>query len=155
MGRKVNEQMPIYIFKKIENFIKKTKKQVNDIKIFIIGFAFKGEPETSDMRDSTTLEMVQLIKNLTSWEIFGYDPIITKDEIEKLEIKGVSLQEGFQDADCVLIMNNHRSYGDIDILGLLQRMKKPALLFDGWHLFPLKEIERIDGISYEGLSGKN
>ena len=76
-------------------------------------------------------------------------------EIEKLEIKGVSLQEGFQDADCVLIMNNHRSYGDIDILGLLQRMKKPALLFDGWHLFPLKEIERIDGISYEGLSGRN
>ena len=155
LGRKVNEQMPIYIFKKIENFIKKTKKQVNDIKIFIIGFAFKGEPETSDMRDSTTLEMVQLIKNLTSWEIFGYDPIITKGEIEKLKIKGVSLQEGFQDADCVLIMNNHRSYGDIDILGLLQLMKKPALLFDGWHLFPLKEIERIDGISYEGLSGGN
>ena len=155
LGRKVNEQMPLYILKKIENFIKMTKKQVNDIKIFIIGFAFKGEPETSDMRDSTTLEMVQLIKNLTSWEIFGYDPIITKDEIEKLEIKGVSLQEGFQDADCVLIMNNHRSYGDIDILGLLQRMKKPALLFDGWHLFPLKEIERIDGISYEGLSGRN
>jgi len=50
-------------------------------------------------------------------------------------------------------MNNHRSYRDMDILGLIELMNKPALLFDGWQIFPQEEIERVEGIIYGALSG--
>ena len=36
-----------------------------NIKIFIIGFAFKGEPETSDLRESSTLDLLKLFKKET------------------------------------------------------------------------------------------
>lgn len=154
MSRKINESMLMFVFRKIESFIN-THKSNNVAKVFLVGFAFKGEPETSDLRDSTTVDLSKLMKINTTWELFGYDPTVRKDEIERLKIKGCGLREGFRDADCVLIMNNHRSYRDLDILGLLELMNKPALLFDAWHLFPHEEIEKIEGIVYRGLSGKN
>jgi len=54
-----------------------------------------------------------------------------------------------------LIMNNHHSYMDMDILGLVELMNTPALLFDGWHIFPREEIERVDGIVYGSLSDEH
>ena len=54
-----------------------------------------------------------------------------------------------------MFLNNHSSYRSIDILGLAEIMNKPAYFFDGWHIFPREEIERVKGIVYGGLSGKN
>lgn len=151
VARKVNEYMPQFVFNKIGSFIKSHKR--DEIKIFIIGFAFKGEPETSDMRNSPTVDILNLILANKNFNVYGYDPIVLKGEIEKLGIIGCSLREGFKNADCVLIMNNHRSYRDMDILGLIELMNKPALLFDGWQIFPQEEIERVEGIIYGALSG--
>lgn len=155
MSRKINEYMPMFIVRKVESFMKRYKNNANDVKVFIIGFAFKGEPETSDTRGSTAIDLVNLIKDKTTWRLTGYDPVVSKEVIESNGVAGASLREGFKGADCVLIMNNHRSYLDMDILGLTNLMSKPALLFDCWHLFPCAEIERVEGIVYEGLSGKN
>ena len=34
------------------------------LKSYILGFAFKGKPETSDMRDSPSIDMVKELKKL-------------------------------------------------------------------------------------------
>ena len=143
-SRKINEYMSLFVFNKIDLFIKQNKKDQN-IKIFIVGFAFKGEPETSDIRDSTTVDLVAIMKNKTDWHIFGYDPVVDKDRIGRLDVAGCSIREGFKGADCVLIMNNHRSYIDVDILGLLELVNR----------FPHKEIESVKGVFYGGLGGKD
>ncbi|MBO06626.1 MAG: hypothetical protein CMI58_06295, partial [Parcubacteria group bacterium] len=153
-SRKINDYMPLFVFNKIDLFIKQNKRD-QDIKIFVVGFAFKGEPETSDIRDSTTVDLVAIMKNNTAWHIFGYDPVVDKDRIGRLGIAGCSIREGFKGADCVLIMNNHRSYIDVDILGLLELVNRPALFLDAWSLFPHKEIESVKGIFYGGLGGKD
>ena len=153
-SRKINDYMSLFVFNKIDLFIKQNKKD-QDIKIFVIGFAFKGEPETSDIRDSTTVDLVAIMKNKTNWHIFGYDPVVDKDRIGRLDIAGCSIREGFKGADCVLIMNNHRSYFDVDILGLLELVNRPALFLDAWSLFPHKEIESVKGVFYGGLGGKD
>ena len=154
IARRINEYMPVFVFRKIETFIKKHKKNT-DVKVFLVGFTFKGEPETSDIRNSTTIDLIKLMQEKTTWKLFGYDPTVNKKEIENLGVTGCSLREGFKGADCALIMNTHRSYTDMDVLGLAELMNKPALFFDGWHRFPHEEIERVDGIVYGGLSGKN
>lgn len=152
-SRKINESMIDHVFAKVNTFVGKYKKGMPDVKIFLIGFAFKGDPETSDIRDSSTVELVKLIQRKKGWALYGYDPIVPRSEIERLEIIAASLVEGFRDADCALIMNNHRSYLDMDVLGLSATMRKKAYVFDGWHLFPKEEIERVEGIVYGGLSG--
>ena len=59
-ARNINEYMPEFVSNIIHNYISKhgTKKD----KIFIIGIAFKGQPETSDIRNSTALELIKLLK---------------------------------------------------------------------------------------------
>ena len=58
IARKVNEIIPKKIFERIFKLLK-SKIKIKNIKIFLIGFAFKGEPETSDIRDSTTLAFLK------------------------------------------------------------------------------------------------
>ncbi len=153
LSRKVNEYMPTFVFNKVNKFTI-THKPRKRVKIFVIGFSFKGEPETSDVRGSTTIDLIKLLKRRKNWRLYGYDPIVSRKEVEKEGVIGCSLAEGFKNADCVLIMNNHCSYEDMDILGLLGSMNKPAILFDCWNLFPKEEIERVEGIIYGGLSGE-
>lgn len=148
-SRQINEHMPVFITESILNFFKKKKTKISFQKIFVIGFAFKGDPETSDTRKSTTLDIIELLKKQTK-KIYGYDPVASKDEIKKYAIP-CNLKEGFKGAGCVIVANNHKSYRDIDIFNLLKSMKKPGLFFDSWHLFESKDISRIKGITYLGL----
>ncbi len=126
------------------------------MKIFIIGFAFKGEPETTDIRGSTTIDLLNHFrgKGYKDESFFGYDPIVSTVEIEKLGITSVSISEGFRDADVVVIMNNHKSFRKMDIFTLLNSSKDDCLLMDGWYLFDPKDIKAIKKVRYIGVGCK-
>jgi nucleotide sugar dehydrogenase len=149
-GRKTNECIPERLVRKIKKFLEDNHGSGSDFKLFIIGFAFKGEPETSDMRDSVTLDFLQLL-HLPGLRIFGFDPMVPADEIKALRVSPVSVEEGFCGADCVVFMNNHRSYGNLDLIRLLKSMNTPGLVVDGWRQFQQADVERVDGITYEAL----
>jgi len=152
-GRKINEAMPQLIAKKVFHFVNRYWKDEANLKIFILGFAFKGYPETSDMRGSTTLDILDILKKRLKKETHfaGYDPAIKKKDIEKLSIDFLPYKQGFKDAHCVLILNNNPDFAEIDIFYLLNLMKKPRLFFDGWSFFQPQEIKKINNIIYEGL----
>lgn len=150
LARIINESMSDYIVSKIESFCKLHDKDISKMKIFVIGFAFKGNPETSDTRQSSTLDVTNKLTHLTN-NIVGYDPVISQNELNKLNIKPVKLEEGFNKADCVLIMNNHSSYSKFDIYSLLSQTNKPSMFFDGWSIFGRKVIEKIDHVDYETI----
>jgi len=152
-ARKVNKGFPAYLAKRVDKFIKDKKSgpSKDKIKIFVMGFAFKGEPETSDMRYSTTLDFVSPLL-AAGYELHGYDPVVPKDEIEEVGVKFCALEEGFKNADVVAIMNNHRSYKDLDIFNLLNLARKPVLFLDSWHFFEPAEFKRQDGVIYSNLS---
>jgi nucleotide sugar dehydrogenase len=151
-GRKINAGMTNLVFAKVQRFCEQNGIETEGQKVFVIGFAFKGQPDTSDMRHSTTLDLLPYLKE-AGFEIYGYDPVVDGAEIEKLGVKYVEVEEGFDQASAVLVMNNHRSYPNLDLFTLASSMKKPGLFFDGWHMFQRREIEQISGIQYEGLSG--
>ena len=150
-ARKVNESMIDHVISKIENFSQFHGKRFDGMKIFIIGFAFKGIPETSDTRDSSTLDLVSKLLPLKS-KLYGYDPIVPKDRIADLSVIPVSIENGFKGADCVLIMNNHQSYNNLDIYPLLTSMNKPAYFFDGWNVFSKDTIGMVPSIVYGTIS---
>jgi UDP-N-acetyl-D-mannosaminuronic acid dehydrogenase len=148
-GRNVNELMPILLVEKIKTKILKIKKSSDTIKIFVMGFAFKGEPETSDIRDSPTLVVVKNLIN--DYKVFGHDALVSKEEIEKTKVIPVNVEDGFKNADCVVIMNNHKNYKNLDIEKLFQSSCKPCIFVDCWRLFDKTMFENNPDITYTGV----
>lgn len=151
-SRLVNEYMPYHVFRKFQRFCRETKRELSEAVVFVVGFAFKGWPETSDMRDSSTLELVRYLRQ-AGVKIRGYDPVIQPHALQT--VPGVipcTVVEGFRDADCVFIMNNHPSYEDWNLYPLLETMRKPALLIDGWHIFHPDDAGRCENVFYSTLS---
>lgn len=148
-ARSINSSMPEYVAKKVESFIKKHKKKASSAKIFVIGIAFKGEPETTDMRSSPSLETIRHLQKKGHKNIVVYDPVVPSKDIREEGLNPVSLKQGFKDADAVLVLNDHQAYQEYDIYSFLATMKAPGLFFDGWHLFDDVLTEEVPGITFQ------
>ena len=147
-ARSVNEAAPELIFQRCKAMMSRLEKNILHSKIFIIGFAFKGEPVTSDLRDSTTVWLLEYLRREGARKLFGYDPVIGSEELSSLELEACELEDGFNNADLVIFMNNHKSYSNLNINMLLATMNKPSILYDGWNIFQPKEIRNNLGIMY-------
>ncbi|PIQ85221.1 MAG: hypothetical protein COV74_09690 [Candidatus Omnitrophica bacterium CG11_big_fil_rev_8_21_14_0_20_45_26] len=149
-ARAVNESGPEGVYKTLNRLLKKIDKKIETARLFLIGFAFKGFPETSDTRDSTSVAFLNMLPNKSN--VKGFDPVLSSGEIKNLGIQPVSsFAEGFKQADAVVILNNHPSYQDINIFQLCPTMRTPAAFIDTWHIFDPLDIKRIKGIVYGGI----
>jgi UDP-N-acetyl-D-mannosaminuronic acid dehydrogenase len=147
LGRKINESMPLNACKRIKEELKKNGKDISGANVFVLGFSFKGKPETSDMRDSPTLDLIKILKEEGAI-ITGHDPLVPKDEIVGLGVEWKNVEDGFIEADAAIIMINHASYEEMDIVSHMNQMNKPAVLLDGWHLFSSDSFGEVPGVSY-------
>lgn len=156
LSRQVNESIPYQIIEELSELVKQLNKSIETIKIFIIGFAFKGEPETSDIRNSTTIDLLDFFrkKGFKNKSFFGYDPVVSQKELAALGVTPASLSEGFKDADVIVIMNNHKSYKKMDIFDLLNSSKDDCIFVDGWYTFNPKDIGTINNVKYIGIGCK-
>ena len=147
LGRDINKRMIKLVAGKVLLFSKMNKIDPKNMKIFVLGIAFKGEPETSDMRHSSPVDIIIELKK-TFKTIVVYDPIIKTSELKKAGLRPVSLSSGFKKSNCVLVLNNHPSFRNLDIYDLLMKMNKPGYFFDGWSIFPAEAIEGVKGVKY-------
>ena len=150
-ARKVNEIIPKKIFERIFKLLKSKNKNKKNIKIFLIGFAFKGEPETSDIRDSTTLAFLKILIKNGYKNIYGYDPVVNSKEIKKLGIKFSNLETGFKKADLVLFMNNHKMYANLNIISLAKQMNNNSILYDSWNIYKSDIFNSLNNLSFLGI----
>jgi nucleotide sugar dehydrogenase len=151
-SRLVNEYMPYHVYKKYLRFCEKNGIAPRQSEVLIVGFAFKGWPETSDMRDSATLELVRLLHN-EGVKLRAFDPVIEPVALDSIPgVLATSLAAGFEGASCVFIMNNHPSYEDWNLASLLEKMSRPGLFIDGWGIFRSDEIMRVPGVHFSSLS---
>ena len=147
-ARRINEEYPGLIVKRIRDTLKKLGKELDKATILIAGFAFKGNPETADLRDSTTLWLLREFKYISSCVIKGYDPIVEEAEIKELGVETVTLSGGFNMIDVLIIANNHESYKDWYIPNLVSKMNKPAIIYDGWRMLDKEIVDSFEGIVY-------
>jgi len=155
-AREINEQGAVSPVLKVDNMLKKYSKTLKNARVFVVGFAFKGDPETSDLRDSTTLIFLDTLKEYTN-NIVAYDPVAFSNELKALNVEVVSEpDEGFNQADAVFILNNHASYRKWNVDEMLKKMNHISVFYDGWNLFSDRNIESHNGIVYMsiGVGGK-
>lgn len=149
-ARTINESMIDFVVSKVNNFVQGSRKNPLSVKLFLMGIAFKGTPETSDLRFSTSVDILHRLQK-TYPNIAIYDPVADQSDLEALGTVVGEPEKGFQKADAVLILNNHPSFADMDIFTLAATMNRPGLLFDPWGAYTREQLSELEGIAYTGL----
>ena len=112
-------------------------KKLKSPTISILGIAFKGTPETNDLRGSVSLQIYNRLKSkLPDAKICGYDPMVSQVEVNPYGlVMHKSLEESFEEVDVVLLANNNKRFSNLDLKSLSMKMNKPALIYDYWGRF--------------------
>ncbi len=125
-ARKLNEEI-------IEKELYRALKLVKGNRALVCGLAFKGNPETNDTRNSPGVEVV---KNLLArnFIIYGYDPALDENEIEKLGAIPSDLLEAVKKVDLVVIANNNKAFSTKEFAEALSQTKESCVILDGWNM---------------------
>ena len=144
-SRKINVQAALYPFELMERYAKRFGIPLSSMNIVIMGVAFKGIPETIDMRDSVAVGLLNVLKERVS-KVIGWDAIIEPTELESVGFETTNdLRSTIEASDVVLILNNHPENVRSE---LYCQPPKQRLLFDGWGQLDVVEVEKISGLNY-------
>jgi len=152
VARSINASLPIYLGDKLKHWLSSAGKRLEECKILIAGIAFKGQPDTDDVRDSPAAALASHLCNSDGRPaLYGHDFVVPPAEMRKINVEPCSLEEGFRGADAVVFTNNHPAYYQLDIDHLASLMNKPAIIADAWHIFDPNDVRSLDGVIYGGL----
>jgi UDP-N-acetyl-D-mannosaminuronic acid dehydrogenase len=137
-GRLVNERQPQETVDFISSEIER-RELAGPLKINILGMAFKGQPETSDLRGSMSIKVLDALKKAHPDAQIGiYDPI-TPQEVLAAEFPDELVFSRFGDAvsgaSVVVIANNHPSLGTISPRTINEFMSPDGFVYDYWNHF--------------------
>jgi len=137
-ARKINE---LIVDDSIDYFIDyfgaKIINRNEPFKISLIGLAFKGIPETNDLRGSVAIRIIKKIKiKFPNVKVTGFDSVVSESDISSLGItNATSLVEAFEKSDLVLLVNNHPFINKIDLRLQAKNMNSGGMIYDYWGRF--------------------
>jgi UDP-N-acetyl-D-mannosaminuronic acid dehydrogenase len=125
-------------------------------KIAILGLAFKGRPETDDLRGTLAAPIIEMIRGeFPGTEIVGWDPVVAADAVQTLGVVPMpSLEMAFAGASMAFIQNNHPIFGRVDMAALATAMEPPAIIYDYWNQNQ-NGLILPEGVSYRALGSFN
>lgn len=145
-GRRLNEELPMWVAKSLASLL---KSKGSKLKIAICGMAFKGRPETDDLRGTPSILLADALK-LTFPEatIVGQDFAVAPAAIQELGLPSATIDEAFADADAVVIANNNSKYEWIEFDRLVGSMAKPSVIYDCWSVLQTTADDMPEGVKY-------
>lgn len=150
-GRAVNESMIDFVVDRILSQLRGMGKDLTRCRLLACGLAFKGHPETGDLRDSTAVAIALRLKEHVA-EVRGYDPVVPGEVVEQFGLPAAQLPAGFGGVDGVLFLNNHRLWEKLDLEEIKGMMSPQPLFFDGWHQLRPADVLAGREAVYLGLS---
>ncbi len=150
LSRQLNEQLPIKIINRLKIYMFDHNIPKTNLKIFILGFAFKGKPATNDVRGSMTIPIIESLRaNFTNPQLSFYDPMVTESQVKEYNIPAHdTIEAGFTNASLVIIANNNPMFAGIPIGALSQLMRKPGVIYDCWGNFKTGLDTLSDDVDY-------
>lgn len=145
VSRDVNKLAATYPLRQFRKFLETSQSDPNDLKILICGLAFKGLPETNDLRGSCGVELFHDL-SLLCRHIYLYDAVADLSTLNcNLHISHTS------DYNAIFIMNNHPSNYSV-LQSILSSNIRLQFVFDGWESNKLtsSQLQSIDYFSIIG-----
>ena len=145
-----------YIHFKISEWKDKVGLKWEELRVTIFGAAFKGMPETSDLRNSPSIDVMNLLKNEGVNLLMVRDCNCKEEELKKVgfdRVWGPELNLSSKGINCILILNNHISHRNLKWHSILSQLPRPALVFDGWGQLNENTVLSYSQISYGRMGG--
>tara|TARA_B100001989_G_C24543861_1_gene469380 strand:- start:1077 stop:2306 length:1230 start_codon:yes stop_codon:yes gene_type:complete len=104
-GRKVNDNMNIFVFNEIKKFLKSKNKSINSGKILLIGISYK--PGIADMRNSLNFKILKKLIQKKA-QVRAFDPYVKDDVKSKYKfIDKISIKNKF---DAIVFLSKHKKF---------------------------------------------
>jgi UDP-N-acetyl-D-glucosamine dehydrogenase len=108
LASEINTEMPRYVVKKVQDALNEQQKPLKGSKILIIGTAYK--PDVDDIRESPSLDIIGLLRQKGA-DLDYHDPYIPTISHDDWTLESLNdIDEGVQNADCVVIVTDHSTY---------------------------------------------
>lgn len=152
-ARKVNEGQPAETVKFIYEEYK--RRRLSECpNITMLGLAFKGIPESDDLRGSMSLRVyTELRKYFPNTKIKLFDCIIENGVLKKLLPEAEVCDDynsAIRGSHIVIIANNHPGYVSMGVVKILQSMAQNGFIYDYWNHFSNKRASE-ENSSYFGV----
>lgn len=115
----------------------------DDARILITGIAYKGVPETDDVRGAAYPAIIEVLERAGITDIVCHDNVLDADRLRALGLEAVSLEEGAVGASAIMVLNNHPWYAEVDFAALRATMAAPQLIYDVWGVVDAPELEIV------------
>ncbi len=149
-ARRINQALPDHVANRLLEELRLLRGSASRARILVTGFAFKGRPATEDVRGSAAIPLARRLQ-ASGVEVWGHDFVTPEKVIADLGVRTCTLEEGFDGANGVVIMNNHPGYLTAGIPALARSLRHPAMLFDSWGLFDVEQFRDAPGLHYAPL----
>jgi UDP-N-acetyl-D-mannosaminuronic acid dehydrogenase len=149
LSRKINNNALLLVFRRLDTIRK--KYFLNKFKVLIVGLAFKGEPETSDLRGSMSIDLIKMLKK-NNIKFNSFDEVLdkTKDiKYNKKYLNKISHYKNLSEYDIILFMNNNLGNASIIDQNLKPVANKKKFIFDCWNIF---SPNKADSLGYKYIS---
>lgn len=158
-ARMINERQPYETVHFIADEMQ--RRNLHNVKVAVLGMAFKGYPATDDLRGAMSIKVVDSIKKVIKpcrdIDIHIYDPVASAEALSE-HFKQVTirnqLNEAVEGACVVIITNNHSEFKQLPFDTLTSMMHENGFVYDYWnnfsHLAPAKTANRYFAVGNIG-----
>lgn len=146
-ARKFNESMEDLVVKWVQENVGEASD--NNV-IAISGMAFKGLPETSDLRGSSSVYIAEKLKAL-GYKMNLHDFVAISEEMEALKLGIVydSLKDACANAKALLVLNNHKKYTSVTYDPVFDIEHDGFKILDSWNV--CTELHYCDSVNISTL----
>ena len=149
-SRDVNDSQINYVLNHLNIYLKSSNIIFRDLNVLIIGLAFKGIPQTNDIRGSNAIDLHKKIKSKVN-SVYGFDIALRSNIIipDLISISNFeSLKKTIKKVQAIFIMNNNPNNLPEDFLNYLD---KGIFLSDPWGLYSNFDLVNTCKITYSNL----
>ncbi len=134
-GRRINDEMPAFIAKRLVQMLIQQGKSPQNTKVLVMGITFKEN--VSDIRNSKVVDLVRELMDY-SVNVHVTDPHASPNEVAH-EYKLTLIDKISNGYDAIIVAVNHKEYADLNMDYFRSIAKQPFILMD------LKGIYKPEG----------
>ena len=146
-GRAINDYMPKHVAEMAIKGLNEVGKVIKCSKVLIMGLTYKEN--VPDTRESPVKEMVKELKEF-GVEAYGYDPLLSKEEIEGIGVKALDNLDVKIKMDGVIVAVAHDEFKKMGLEDIGKFMNNKPIIVDVRGIFDGEEAKR-KGFYYRGL----
>jgi UDP-N-acetyl-D-mannosaminuronate dehydrogenase len=141
-GRRINEEIPIYVAHELVKTLIKARRQVKDAKVLVLGIIYKEN--VPDVRSSKIFEVIKELRE------FGIEPVVYDPMAREKEVKeefDIELEKDYKEkapCDAILYAVRRRIFLETFTLEEFKMLScEPLIPFDIKGVFERKDAERF------------